>query len=170
MPLTRLIHSFDDDAVALWNANLDQGMTVAKSTNAKEAWPARGPVIPTTHLHGGTIMGTGAENSVTNSYGQTHEIANLWMAALASSRPKAPRIQPTLFSPSRFAAPSISPPIGEASQHDAFIIAPRSEARRPEAPATHLIVRHHRAAVRFGSQADSQTKSTFWQSANQWLS
>jgi choline dehydrogenase-like flavoprotein len=80
MPLARLIHSFDDDAVALWNANLDQGMTVAKSTNAKEAWPARGPVIPTTHLHGGAIMGTGAENSVTNSYGQTHEIANLWMA------------------------------------------------------------------------------------------
>ena len=80
MPLARLIHSFDDDAVALWNANLDQGMTIAKSTNAKEAWPARGPVIPTTHLHGGAIMGTGAENSVTNSYGQTHEIANLWMA------------------------------------------------------------------------------------------
>ena len=80
IPLARLIHSFDDDAVALWNANLDQGMTVAKSTNAKEAWPAKGPVIPTTHLHGGAIMGTGAENSVTNSYGQTHEIANLWMA------------------------------------------------------------------------------------------
>jgi len=80
MPLARLIHSFDDDAVALWNANLDQGMTIAKSTNAKEAWPARGPVIPTTHLHGGAIMGTGVENSVTNSYGQSHEIANLWMA------------------------------------------------------------------------------------------
>jgi choline dehydrogenase-like flavoprotein len=80
MPLARLFHSFDDDAVALWNANLDQGMTVAKSTNAKEAWPARGPVIPTAHLHGGAIMGTGAENSVTNGYGQTHEIANLWIA------------------------------------------------------------------------------------------
>ncbi len=25
-------------------------------------------------------MGTGPENSVTNSYGQTHEIPNLWMA------------------------------------------------------------------------------------------
>ena len=25
-------------------------------------------------------MGTGAANSVTNSYGQTHEIPNLWMA------------------------------------------------------------------------------------------
>jgi len=80
MPLARLIHSFDDDAVALWNANFDQGMKVAKATSAKEVWPGKGPVIPTSHLHGGAIMGTGAANSVVNSYGQTHEIPNLWMA------------------------------------------------------------------------------------------
>ena len=80
MPLARLIHSFDDDAVALWNANFEQGMKVAKATNAKEAWPGKGPVMPTSHLHGGAIMGTGAANSVVNSYGQTHEIPNLWMA------------------------------------------------------------------------------------------
>jgi choline dehydrogenase-like flavoprotein len=29
---------------------------------------------------GGTIMGTGAGNSVVNSLGQTHELANLWIA------------------------------------------------------------------------------------------
>jgi choline dehydrogenase-like flavoprotein len=80
MPLARLIHSFDDDAIALWNANFDQGMKIAKATNAKEAWPGKGPVMPTSHLHGGAIMGTGAENSVTNSFGQTHEIPNLVMA------------------------------------------------------------------------------------------
>ncbi len=80
MPLARLIHSFNDDALALWNANFDQGMKIAKATNAKESWPGKGPVIPTSHLHGGAIMGTSAENSVTNSYGQTHEIQNLWMA------------------------------------------------------------------------------------------
>jgi len=80
MPLAKLIHSFDDDAVALWNANFEQGVKVAKATKAKEVWPGKGPVIPTTHLHGGAIMGTSAANSVTNSYGQTHEIPNLWMA------------------------------------------------------------------------------------------
>jgi choline dehydrogenase-like flavoprotein len=80
MPLARLTHSFDDDAVALWNANFEQGVKIAKATKAKEVWPGKGPVIPTTHLHGGAIMGTGPENSVTNSYGQTHEIPNLWMA------------------------------------------------------------------------------------------
>jgi choline dehydrogenase-like flavoprotein len=29
---------------------------------------------------GGTIMGQSAANSVVNSYGQTHEIGNLWIA------------------------------------------------------------------------------------------
>jgi len=37
-------------------------------------------VVPTAHLHGGAIMGASAADSVTNGYGQTHEIANLWMA------------------------------------------------------------------------------------------
>jgi len=31
---------------------------------------------------GGTIMGIDAADSVTNSYGQTHEIPNLWIAGL----------------------------------------------------------------------------------------
>jgi choline dehydrogenase-like flavoprotein len=80
MPLAQLIHSFDDDALTLWNANFEQGMNVAKATTATTAWPGKPSFVPTTHLHGGAIMGTGPENSVTNSYGQTHEIANLWMA------------------------------------------------------------------------------------------
>ena len=80
MPLAKLTHSFDDDAMALWNANFDQGVKVAKATNAKESWPGKGPVVPTSHLHGGAIMGKDSSDSVTNSFGQTHEIPNLWMA------------------------------------------------------------------------------------------
>ena len=38
------------------------------------------PVPVSTHLHGGTIMGTGAADSVVNSYGQCHELANLYVA------------------------------------------------------------------------------------------
>ena len=45
MPLARLTHSFDDDAVALWNANFEQGVKIAKATKAKEVWPGKGPVI-----------------------------------------------------------------------------------------------------------------------------
>jgi choline dehydrogenase-like flavoprotein len=36
--------------------------------------------MPTIHLMGGTIMGTGAKDSVVDSYGRTHEIPNLWIA------------------------------------------------------------------------------------------
>src|SRR3954454_25108584 len=79
MPLGKLTHTFDDDAVALWNANLEVGLKIAKAAGAKEAWSARG-TIPTSHLMGGTVMGTGAANSVVDSYGQSHEIPNLWVA------------------------------------------------------------------------------------------
>jgi choline dehydrogenase-like flavoprotein len=79
MPMGKLVHSYDQDAVALWNANLEEGLKVAKASGAKEAWSSRG-AIPTSHLMGGTIMGTGTTDSVVNSYGQSHEIPNLWVA------------------------------------------------------------------------------------------
>jgi choline dehydrogenase-like flavoprotein len=79
MPLGRIVHSYDQEAVALWNANFDEGLAIAKAAGAKEVWSGRGN-MPTIHLMGGTIMGTGADNSVTNSFGQTHEIGNLYIA------------------------------------------------------------------------------------------
>jgi choline dehydrogenase-like flavoprotein len=79
MPLGRIVHSFDADAAALWNANFEEGLAVAKAAGAKEIWSTRG-AMPTIHLMGGTIMGTNAGNSVTNSYGQTHDITNLYVA------------------------------------------------------------------------------------------
>ena len=79
MPLAKIIHSYDQDAQALWNANFEEGLKIAKATGAPEVWSARGN-MPTIHLMGGTIMGTEAGNSVTNSYGQTHEIPNLYVA------------------------------------------------------------------------------------------
>jgi len=79
MPLGRIIHSYDKDAEAVWNANLEEGIRVAKAAGAKEVWSARG-AMPTIHLMGGTIMGTHPGNSVVNSFGQTHEIPNLYLA------------------------------------------------------------------------------------------
>ncbi len=78
MPLGRIIHSYDQDAVAVWNANVEEGQKAAKAAGAKETWAGR--AIPTSHLHGGTIMGTGAANSVVDSYGQCHELPNLYVA------------------------------------------------------------------------------------------
>jgi choline dehydrogenase-like flavoprotein len=78
-PLGKIIHGYNDDAVALFNANFDKGVEIGKATGAKEVWPNKGP-MPTIHLMGGTIMGQSATDSVTNSFGQTHEIGNLWIA------------------------------------------------------------------------------------------
>jgi len=79
MPLAKIVHSYDPDAAALWNANFEEGLKIAKATAAKEVWSGRGN-MPTIHLMGGTIMGTNGDDSVTNSYGQTHEIPNLYVA------------------------------------------------------------------------------------------
>jgi len=79
MPLAKIIHSYDQDAIALWNANFEEGLKVARATGAKEVWSARGN-MPTIHLFGGTIMGTAASDSVVNSYGQSHELPNLYVA------------------------------------------------------------------------------------------
>jgi choline dehydrogenase-like flavoprotein len=79
MPLAKIVHTYDQDALALWNANFTEGLEIAKATGAKEVWSGRGN-MPTIHLMGGTIMGTHAGDSVTNSYGQTHEIQNLYIA------------------------------------------------------------------------------------------
>jgi choline dehydrogenase-like flavoprotein len=56
-PLVRINHTFDQDAVGLWNAALDEGVEIAKGAGAKEIWPGRGGIAPQ-HLLGGTIMGT----------------------------------------------------------------------------------------------------------------
>jgi choline dehydrogenase-like flavoprotein len=76
MPLGKRIHSYDQDAVALWNANLEEGLKVAKAAAAKDAWSSRGSIL-ISHLMGGTIMGNTVANSVVDSYGQNHEIPNL---------------------------------------------------------------------------------------------
>src|SRR5258708_5515795 len=41
MPLRRILPTFDQDAVALWNANFEEGLKVAKATGAKEVWTRR---------------------------------------------------------------------------------------------------------------------------------
>ena len=90
----KIVHSFDQDAVALWNANFEEGLTIAKATGAKEFWSARGNQ-PTIHLFGGTIMGAGAGNSVSDSYGQTHEIAQS-MGRRPRHVPDRGRVEPDL--------------------------------------------------------------------------
>jgi choline dehydrogenase-like flavoprotein len=78
-PLIKIVHSYTGDALGLWNAALEEGIAIAKGAGAEEIYPAR--AIGPQHLLGGTIMGTNAADSVVNSYGQAHELANLYVGS-----------------------------------------------------------------------------------------
>jgi len=77
-PIARITHTYDQDAVGVWQQATDEGLEIAKAAGAKEFWAIR--AIPTIHMVGGTAMGRSAAESVANGYGQTHEIPNLWLA------------------------------------------------------------------------------------------
>jgi choline dehydrogenase-like flavoprotein len=74
VPLARVTHDTHAESVALWQAALAEGREVMSAAGAREVWT--GPP-GSMHIMGGTIMGTSASNSVTNSYGQVHDIPNL---------------------------------------------------------------------------------------------
>ena len=59
-------------------AALDEGEEIAKGAGASDI--RRAGRIGPQHLLGGTIMGTSVNDSVVNSFGQSHELANLYIA------------------------------------------------------------------------------------------
>jgi len=77
VPLAHVTHTADEQTVALWEHALEEGQEVFKAAGAKTTWT--GPMAAM-HILGGTIMGDDPEQSVVNSYGQTHDIANLFIA------------------------------------------------------------------------------------------
>jgi choline dehydrogenase-like flavoprotein len=77
VPQARVNHSSHPESVALWKVSLAEGKAVFTAAGATETWTG-GP--GSMHIMGGTIMGHSAADSVTNSYGQVHGIANLVIA------------------------------------------------------------------------------------------
>ena len=77
IPLARVTHTTHAKSKALWVAALAEGRAVFEAAGATEVWT--GPQVAM-HIIGGTIMGDDPQSSVTNSYGQCHDIANLVIA------------------------------------------------------------------------------------------
>jgi len=75
--LARVTHTTHAKSKALWVAALAEGKAVFEAAGATEVWT--GPQVAM-HIIGGTIMGDDPQSSVTNSYGQCHDIANLVIA------------------------------------------------------------------------------------------
>ncbi|MBV8885756.1 MAG: GMC family oxidoreductase [Chroococcidiopsidaceae cyanobacterium CP_BM_RX_35] len=76
-PLARVTHSFGESELKCYNAGIAQGEEIFKAAGAYEVWAGS-----RVHMHamGGVIMGSDPESSVTNGYGQTHDIPNLFVA------------------------------------------------------------------------------------------
>ncbi|MCH7637511.1 MAG: GMC family oxidoreductase, partial [Proteobacteria bacterium] len=76
-PLAKVTHTTHAKSKALWQAALEEGKAVFEAAGATEVWT--GPQAGM-HIIGGTVMGDDPQTSVTNSYGQCHDIANLVIA------------------------------------------------------------------------------------------
>jgi len=75
--LARVVHSYGGDDLACFDAAVAQGRQIFQAAGAYEVWDAG---RHNAHMLGGTIMGASPDSSVTNGYGQTHDIANLFVA------------------------------------------------------------------------------------------
>ena len=77
IPLAKVTHTTHAKSKALWRAALEEGRAVFEAAGATEVWTGPQGAM---HIMGGTVMGDDPQSSVTNSYGQCHDVANLFIA------------------------------------------------------------------------------------------
>ncbi|MFN3326668.1 MAG: GMC oxidoreductase [Bryobacteraceae bacterium] len=90
-PLARVNHQFGPDSLKCWEAGIEQGRAVFDAAGAREVWVSRRAQM---HTMGGAIMGRSADASVANSYGQAHDVSNLFIAG-SSLFPTSGGVNPT---------------------------------------------------------------------------
>jgi len=91
IPLAEVTHTVDDRSLALKEHVVEEGKKILKAAKPREVWASG---FGTMHCMGGTVMGKNAADSVVNSYGQSHEIANLYIAG-AGLFPTSAGVNPT---------------------------------------------------------------------------
>lgn len=77
LPKAHAHHDMHADSVALWQDSLADGRNVFKAAGAGEIWTGNPGAM---HIMGGTVMGSDSATSVTDSFGMTHEVGNLFIA------------------------------------------------------------------------------------------
>ncbi|MCC7256972.1 MAG: GMC family oxidoreductase [Gammaproteobacteria bacterium] len=77
LPLARIHYTTSPDGMGLWHAAVADSERIMKAAGAMEVW--HGPKVAQ-HIMGGTIMGSDPAASVTDSYGRTHDVGNLFVA------------------------------------------------------------------------------------------
>jgi choline dehydrogenase-like flavoprotein len=77
VPLAETVHGTDPQSKNLWLAALEEGKQVMTAAGATETWTGPQGAM---HLMGGTIMGKDPRHSVTNAFGQLHNMPNVVVA------------------------------------------------------------------------------------------
>lgn len=77
IPLAKLTHSLGPDARACIETAIAEGKRTFQSAGSRETWAAP---VRTEHMMGGTVMGADPRKSVTDSFGRTHDVENMFLA------------------------------------------------------------------------------------------
>ncbi len=90
-PIAKVINNIPEENAARLDLAKQEGLKIFRAAGTSEVWASsRHPE----HLLGGTVMGDKPDKSVTNSYGQCHEVENLFIAG-ASLFPTSAAVNPT---------------------------------------------------------------------------
>jgi len=91
LPLAQVTHDIGENQTKMRDDGLKRGQDIVKAAGATEIW-----VNPNANQHilGGTIMGKDSKASVTNGYGQTHDVENLFILG-SSIFPTTGAVNPT---------------------------------------------------------------------------
>ena len=91
LPAAKVVNNIPTENAARLDLAKTEGLEIFQAAGTSDVWVSgRNPE----HLLGGTIMGDDPDRSVTNSYGQTHEVENLFLAG-ASLFPTSAAVNPT---------------------------------------------------------------------------
>ena len=77
MPLARVTHAFSPADIECFETGMKQGVEIFKAAGAYDVWPSGRVKM---HTMGGAIMGRDPAKSLANSFGQLHDIPNLFVA------------------------------------------------------------------------------------------
>jgi choline dehydrogenase-like flavoprotein len=91
VPLAQVTHELSNNDLQLSADAATQSVRIFNSAGATQVWQGQ---ISGQHIMGGAIMGSDPESSVTNSYGQTHDLPNLFIAG-TSLFPTTGAVNPT---------------------------------------------------------------------------